>query len=163
MLRILVDVTDKPVLLFIERTLDFFFEQLGEAGDGMERRSQFVAHPAQEFAFEAIGPLHFFVARLQFAILSGQFFGISGLYGAQPFFRLPPLTDVADDRRYAEAFFELDRAETDFHGNRGSVFSLPHQLQPDSHGASSRVGPVPVAMRLVPGANCLRDQYFHWP
>ena len=52
-----MDVLDKPFLLFIQRTFEFFAQQLGESDDGVQRRTELVTHAGQELALKAVGPL----------------------------------------------------------------------------------------------------------
>lgn len=70
MLRVLVDVIDEAQLLLVERSFELFFEQFGEADDGVQRRAQFMAHTAEELAFEPVGAFH-----SSLRISSSRFFG----------------------------------------------------------------------------------------
>src|SRR5690348_4006819 len=58
MLGILVDMRYKPLLPFIERTVDFFLQQFGEAENGVQRSAELMTHAGEEFALQPVGPLH---------------------------------------------------------------------------------------------------------
>lgn len=53
LLELIKNVSQKPLLLWIERPFAFLFEQLSESDHCMEGSAQFMAHAGQEFAFEA--------------------------------------------------------------------------------------------------------------
>src|SRR5215813_11881387 len=65
MAGILKDMSNKPLLLIIKRSLQLFCEQLRKADDRMKRRAQLVAHTRQKLVLQAVRPLHFLVSRFK--------------------------------------------------------------------------------------------------
>src|SRR4051812_46982818 len=97
-------MADETLLLLGKRPFHLLFEEFGKADDGVEWRTQFVAHSAQKFALQIVGVFYLPIPFLQFPVFCRQSRGMGGLNGMQSLFSVAPLADVANGGRNAKSF-----------------------------------------------------------
>ena len=73
--RIAVNVANEPLLLLVQGPHHLLQQQLSEANDGVQRRSQFVAHAGDELGLQAIGAFNFAIAHFELSVCGRQLAG----------------------------------------------------------------------------------------
>ena len=93
-----------------------------------------MAHAGQEFCLQSVGALDFLVARLQLLVLDRQLGRVLLTQGAKAVFYRLPLRDVSHRSDDVKRSLNPIWAEADLNRKQRSIFSLPLQFQPGTHG-----------------------------
>ena len=95
MARILLNVSDEPLLIGIQLALQFLCEQIRKADDDVKRRPKLVAHAGEKLALQPVRPLHFTVPDFKLLICRAELVGELPVYRIDLLFGLLAARDVA--------------------------------------------------------------------
>src|SRR5262249_41655832 len=123
--RIPVDVTNEALLLFVQRTFQFFLKQLREADNRVEGRSQLMAHAGQKLALEPIGVLNLPITQFQNLVSGGKIVYVGLLECAEFLFGALAIGDVPNDRRNADSIAAPRRAEANLNRKSAAISPEP--------------------------------------
>jgi hypothetical protein len=119
-----------------------------------------MAHTGEEFAFELVGPFHFFVSALQLEIGGGEFAVEAFLHGTKLLLGQLAFGHIANDRAHTQAVLGMYRTQADFDWKLSSVLTLRPESTAAPHRSGNRILPIFIPFWSVILTHAVRNEQF---
>src|SRR5690348_6799504 len=126
MLRVRLNMLQKPFLLLAEERFCFFRQQFCKSDDRMKWCSEFMTDARHEFALETVEPLGFLLPKLQFC-------HVAFLQSSDSLLIQLSFGDVANHGGYVSPVLCLYRAKANLNWKLGTILALGEKFETESH------------------------------